>query len=391
MALRQPVVDIRRAFTWLTENQSIIPPISVSALSPSIQILLSELDKAVEKLDRAKVWRIIKRLLYMGAPQQNTGGGIKSNENLLGYINLRCALAYYDMGHLQDSKQSLMETIGLYTQGGKYQQALVLWMKGYVLWQMPEGHEEATLSWQRSINMLEDLELRVSGEPKKEKFLNDCLNEMKKSLELCIEEDGLPKQELTAVPLWRILDEIPQDTRKLSELVKPETPRVYSNQFWIKNQFCILRVLDSTQPFIYIDNHLVVKVVDDEMKAAYIFKDDYVLIHEFKDNYALVYEPKEPIANDQLVLVTLHDIDTKKTVVRYHRSVTKDGKTGVEFSTLKRKDPSQESKVKQNSSLDKQEANTEKGSSMFFEVGDANYRILGEVIGVFHPTRCSWG
>lgn len=349
MAPSQPILGMRRAFTWLIMRGG--DPVRDGMLDPSIETLLNELDNAVQRLDRARVWRIIKRLVWIGDPSKNNNDGIVYSERTFGYIHLRCALAYYDMGHLGASKDALSTTIAKYKSAAKYEEALALWMRGYVRWQMLDGHDEATVDWQRCISMFRDLR-KSTGDS----FYQDCLDEMTRSLKRCIELDGLPAQNPMAVPLWQVFENVPQGTKKINELYIPNAPRVRANQFWINQQLCVLEVFDPAPEFLYNDAHKVVRVEDDSIKAAYIFRDDYVLVQE----------PPAQLSRGQLVLVAFDDLN--KTVVRYYFPVQdKDAKDVIEFRTNL----------------------TGSSSGNTYPPGSAAYQVLGSIIGVFRPERCT--
>jgi tetratricopeptide (TPR) repeat protein len=351
----RPVVDIRRAYAWLRmrdERQQQVErqnnpnrPDMMAGLEPSFETLRNQLDDAIQKLDHARVERTINRLSKIGLSPKDANA-LVYNERLFGRIYLHCALAYYDMGHLSHAKKYFAAAIEKYKGNAWFEEAMARWMRGYVHWQLLDEHDDATLDWQHCIGVLRQQQRNYVNDD----ILENCLNEMQASLRTCILQDGLPKQNITMLPFWPVYETIAPHTQDLRDLPADQLRRVQTNQFWIDNRPYILEISGSVPMCIPDDQVKVVRVEDDTMQDAALFTGDYILLQP---------PPPTPV-NDQLVLVRIYD--QQRIVIRYH--------------------------FRRDESVEFRERRTQPSRTPF-RAGGPDYTILGEVIGVFRPTRSS--
>ncbi len=353
MPLTEYILDIRRVFGWLSERVEQAGRSStavVKGVSPSAQVLLGQLTDAVKSMNRAKTWRLIQRLNEMTKMDLIDPGAKPYQDYILGYIYLCCALAYYDMGHLKDCLNALREAIGRYYNGSRFELAIALWMKGYVLWQLPDHHEEASFVWQRSLGFLRDLRSVLMAGAERDLYQR-CIDQMEVSLKRCIELDGLPEQKTAALQTWYALNAIPAGCKDAKDLLKDKPAQIESTQFWINKQLCVLELLEKADKTLFAWDYLVLRVSGNSMDKAYIFDGDFVLMKV----------PPEPKSND-LVAVVINTTDKNAVIRRYVEA-----QEGITFKV----------------------ASSEAIWKDITCKGSAEYQIHGVIVGVFRPVRCT--
>jgi tetratricopeptide (TPR) repeat protein len=104
---------------------------------------------------------------------------------------LKCARAFFLLDDYWEAAPLLRQAISEY-HPHRHNQAAAHWMLGYVLWQMPDQHEEAILEWNRSIEIFADLREIHRINQEQADWYGQRLTEMNKSIPQAIAYYGFP-------------------------------------------------------------------------------------------------------------------------------------------------------------------------------------------------------
>jgi hypothetical protein len=123
-------------------------------------------DASLEHVRAEEAWNLMERLKRLSDGFVNNDDA--ANEAKYKYekpeIYMECALVAYKLGDLQEALNLLQFSTGNFSRRSS-RKAVGHWLCGCIQWQMPSHSEDAVLSWERS--------LQIIGEVEKDTFNND--------------------------------------------------------------------------------------------------------------------------------------------------------------------------------------------------------------------------
>ncbi len=152
-------------------------------LSESVNLLIAQADAALHENKNSEAWLLIDRVLCIC---DNYAGHHKEKAE----VRVKCARIVYHTGNLIEALKLLEEAKGRYY-SDHHNCGVVLWMLGYISWQIPSKHDDAIGLWMRSIRRFELSAKNKSSDRNAVMWYHDYCQEMNRSLKEAIANDGV--------------------------------------------------------------------------------------------------------------------------------------------------------------------------------------------------------
>ena len=294
-----------------------------SCLSEPARALVDSINATVDiKIDVARIHTLIERLLNLS----------KASTSVFeqGEINIQCALAYYRSGEYAQAVHLLEEAEGHY-QRQRHYRAVVLWMKGCILWKMPDQHDLADEAWSQSQKLFAQLSSQ-SALPKQRDWYNERAKDTDEALraQLKLEEAPvpIPEPQRQAQPassdallqLFRVIEKVPAGGFGPVGYDAVTIGAIEVNQVLINAIPHRIASLRGAERLIRLpaNHYVVVEVTGDSMnnpptkiKSTGIDKGDYVLLLE-----------QANAKDGDIVAAEIDNEDSSATLKRFHVSKT---------------------------------------------------------------------
>lgn len=216
-------------------------------------------------------------------------------------INLLCARAYYAMGKMEKTLKPLDEAGKLY-KSDPHKHAVVLWMKGCVLWELGGRQAEALQSWQSSLDVFERMRRQYLLKKQAPQWYEQQCEKMRASI-IEVNPIQVTNPRIHQSLYIAVNQIIPLDAKM------PVSPKkVQANHFRIDNNSYQLINLGETTEISLADapGLFALWVEDDTMDQVGIMKGDYVLLRW-----------QDTADNNSIVAVVIDNIDTHAKLKSY--------------------------------------------------------------------------
>jgi tetratricopeptide (TPR) repeat protein len=171
------VITLEDMYRWLNRFDK-----PEGYLSPSLRQLISQADAALSENKHSEAWLLIDRVLCIC----NSYAGHKERVE----ARVKCAKIVYQTGNLTAALKLLEEAKGRYV-GDHHNRGVVLWMLGYIAWQIPARHDDAIGLWMKSIKAFESSSEKQASNRDAVIWYKERCDEMRLSLKEAIANDGV--------------------------------------------------------------------------------------------------------------------------------------------------------------------------------------------------------
>ena len=162
---------IETAHKWLNK-------FNPSYLLPHSSLILTQMREKLAINDKGGVIFLMDRVCALCTRKQKAEAEVE------------CASIMHDLGDFTKAVE-LLESARRGYIGDRHQTAVVLAMRGYVLWKIPTRHEDAIRDWVGSLKQFE-LILKISSNNQKQlEWYDSVILEIKRNLDMAILDDGV--------------------------------------------------------------------------------------------------------------------------------------------------------------------------------------------------------